>query len=91
MMSETIFSHGADMTKQDPFRPEGAKLKVTISKKNEIEIVGNELGLVALSDICAALSKSVGKPGNHYHFMDNEGFWKTEPGSVELVVYGENL
>lgn len=79
------------MTKhEDPLRPEGAKLKVTISNNGEIEIVGNQLGLTALSDICAALSKSVGQPGNHYHFMDNEGFWGTEPGSVDLVVYGED-
>ena len=63
-------------TREDEFRPEGGKLKVTMSKNGEVEIVGNRLGLKALSKICAALSKSVGEPGNHYHFMDNEGFWE---------------
>ena len=73
------------------FRPEGAKLTVRISEKGELEIIGNSPGLMALSDICAALSKSVGEPGNHYHFMDNEGFWGTEAGSVALTIYGENV
>jgi hypothetical protein len=73
------------------FRPKGAKLKITMSKKGEVEIVGNRPGLEALSNISAALSKSVGDPGNHYHFMDNEGFWGTEPGSISLVIYGEDL
>jgi len=73
------------------FRPKGAKLKIMISKKREVEIVGNRPGLEALSNISAALSKSVGDPGNHYHFMDNEGFWGTEPGSISLVIYGEDL
>jgi hypothetical protein len=76
--------------REDPLRPNGAKLKVTISKSGEVEIVGNQLGLAALSNICAELSRTVGEPGNHYHFMDNEGFWGTEPGLVNLVVYGEN-
>jgi hypothetical protein len=44
------------------------KLKITISPKGEVEIIGNRLGLKSLSDICAGLSESVGKPGNHYHF-----------------------
>jgi hypothetical protein len=70
------------------FRPAGGKLKVTISEKGEVEIVGNSLGLMALSNICAELSKSVADPGNHYHFMDNEGFWGTEPGSASLIIYG---
>ena len=73
------------------FRPRGAKLKITISKKGEVEIVGNRPGLEALSSISSALSKSVGEPGNHYHFMANEGFWGTEPGSISLIIYGENL
>jgi hypothetical protein len=77
--------------RKDEFRPEGAKLKVTISEKGEVEIVGNRLGLKALSKICGALSQSVGKAGNHYHFMDNEGFWGTEAGSVGLVNYGLDL
>lgn len=76
--------------REDKFHPEGARIKVTMSKKGEVEIVGNRLGLKALSDICSALSESVGEPGNHYHFMDNEGFWGTEPGSVSLIVYGED-
>jgi hypothetical protein len=71
-------------------RPKGAKLKITISKKGEVEICGNRLGLQALSNICAALSKSVGEPENHYHFMDNEGFWGTDPGSISLVIYGQD-
>jgi hypothetical protein len=76
--------------REDNFRPMGGKLKVTISKSGDVEIVGNGLGLKALSNICAALSESVGKPGNHYHFMDNEGFWGTETGSVSLIIYGED-
>ncbi len=46
--------------REDEFRPEGGKLKVTMSKNGEVEIVGNRLGLKALSKICAALSESVG-------------------------------
>ena len=76
--------------RDDKFRPEGAKIKVAMSKSGAVEIVGNRLGLKALSDICSALSESVGKPGNHYHLMDNEGFWGTEPGSVDLIIYGED-
>jgi hypothetical protein len=72
-------------------RPPGAKLRVQISKKGDVEIVGNSLGLRALSNICAELSESVGQPGNHYHFMDDEGFWGTEPGSISLTIYGEDL
>jgi hypothetical protein len=79
------------MPKSDSFRPDGAKIKVTMSPKGEVEIVGNPLGLKALSDICAALSESIGELGNHYHFMDCEGFWGTEPGSIALVVYGEDF
>ncbi len=75
----------------DEFRPCGAKLKIKTSEKGEIEITGNRLGLRALSNICAALSESVGEPGNHYHFMDVDGFWGTEPGSIPLVIYGEEL
>jgi hypothetical protein len=76
--------------REDNFRPAGGKLKVTISESGDVEIVGNRLGLKALSNICAALSESVGKPGNHYHFMDNDGFWGTETGSVSLIIYGED-
>jgi hypothetical protein len=76
--------------REDEFRPEGGKLKVSMSKNGEVEIVANRLGLKALSKICAALSESVGEPGNHYHFMDNEGFWGTEAGSVGLIIYGED-
>jgi len=79
-----------NMTARD-LRPIGAKLRAQMSKKGELEIVGNSLGLQALSNICARLSKSVGQPGNHYHFMDNEGFWGTEPGSISLAIYGEEL
>ena len=71
-------------------RPQGGKLRVTMSNKGGIEIVGNRLGLKALSNICAALSESVGKQGNHYHLMDSEGFWGTEPGSISLTIYGED-
>jgi hypothetical protein len=73
------------------FRPDGGKLKVTISSKGDVEIVGNRIGLKALSDICTALSESVGEAGNHYHFMDCEGFWGTEPGSTSLTIYGQDL
>ena len=73
----------------DEFRPDGAKLKIRMSEKGEIEITGNRLGLKALSNICAALSESVDEPGNHYHFMDIDGFWGTEPGSMPMVIYGE--
>lgn len=73
------------------FRPEGAKLKVTMSKSGDVEIWGNHLGLKALSDICAALSESVGEQGNHYHLMDVPGFWGTEAGSLSLVIYGEDF
>ena len=76
---------------EDEFRPEGAKLKIGMSQKGEIEITGNRLGLKALSHICAALSESVGEDGNHYHFMDIEAFWGTEPGSISLVIYGEEF
>ena len=76
--------------RDDEFRPAGGKLKVTISKSGEVQIAGNRLGLKALSNICAALSESVGKPGNDYHFMDNEGFWGTETGSPNLIIYGED-
>jgi hypothetical protein len=73
------------------FRPDGAKLKVSMSQQGEIEIVGNGLGLKALSDICAALGESVGEEGNHYHLMDNDGFWGTEAGSTSLIIYGEEF
>jgi hypothetical protein len=78
-------------SRKDEFRPGGGKLKVTISKNGEVEIVGNSLGLDGLSNICRSVSESVGQSGNHYHFMDNEGFWGTEAGSVALVIYGEDL
>lgn len=73
------------------FRPDGAKIKVTISAKGEVEILGNRLGLKALSDICATLSESLGKPGNHYHLLDCEGFWGTEAGSMPVIIYGEDF
>jgi len=73
------------------FRPDGARLKVTITEKGEVEIVGNCLGLKALSRICAALSESIGESGNHYHLMDVEGFWGTEPGSISLTICGEEM
>ena len=79
------------MAIENEFRPIGAKLKVTMSKKGGVEIIGNRLGLRALSSICAALSESVGEAGNHYHLMDVEGFWGTEPGSISLAIYGEDL
>ena len=78
-------------TPPDLFRPEGAKLKIVLSKKGEVEITGNRLGLKALSLICASLAETVGKAGNHYHFMDVEGFGGTEPGSVSLVIYGKEF
>ena len=77
--------------KANRFRPDGAKLRVTMSKKGDVEIVGNSLGLQALAEICAELSRSVGEPGNHYHLMDIEAFWGTEPGSISLIIYGEEL
>jgi hypothetical protein len=79
------------MSKQDEFRPDGAKLKIRMTEKGEVEVVGNRLGLRALSKICAALSDSLGEKGNHYHFMDVEGFWGTEPGSISLTILGEEL
>jgi hypothetical protein len=78
-------------TQTDLFRPEGAKLKIAMSKKGVVEITGNQLGLKSLSLICAALSECIGEAGNHYHLMDVEGFWGTEPGSVSLVIYGQKL
>ena len=75
----------------DKFRPEGGKLKIQMSQKGEMEIIGNRLGLKALSDICAALSESVGEEGNHYHLMDIDAFWGTEPGSISLIIYGEDF
>ena len=71
--------------------PDGAQLKVAMSEKGEVEITGNRLGLKALSQICAVLSDSMGNESNHYHLMDVEGFWGTEPGSVPLVIYGEEF
>lgn len=75
----------------DKFRPNGAKLRIKTSEKGELEITGKRLGLKALSDICAALSESASEPGNHYHFMDVEGFWGTEPGSIPLVIQGDEF
>ena len=75
----------------DDLRPEGAKLKVRMTAKGEVEITGNRLGLISLAKICAALSESVGEAGNHYHLMDIEEFWGTEPGSISLIIYGEDL
>jgi hypothetical protein len=75
----------------DEVRPEGAKIKVVMSPKGEIEITGNQLGLKALSRICATLSESTEEYGNHYHLMDVEGFWGTEPGSIPLVIYREEF
>lgn len=75
----------------DDFRPEGSKIGVLISEQGEIEIIGNRLGLKALSRICASLSESTGEVANHYHLMDVEGFWGTESGSVPLVIYGEEF
>jgi hypothetical protein len=73
------------------FHPEGGKLKIQMSGKGEVEIIGNRPGLKALSDICAALSESVGEDGNHYHLMDIDAFWGTEQGSIPLIIYGEDL
>lgn len=39
----------------DEVRPEGARIKVAISPKGEIEITGNRLGLEALSRILRAV------------------------------------
>jgi hypothetical protein len=76
---------------EDQFRPDGARLKVQMSQKGEVTITGNRLGLRALSDICFALSESVGEEGTHYHFMDIDAFWGTEPGSISLIIYGEEF
>lgn len=62
-----------------------------MSQKGELEIIGNRLGLKALSDICAALSESAGEAGNHYHLMDIDEFWGTESGSISLIIYGEEF
>ncbi len=62
-----------------------------MSEKGEMTVTGNRLGLKALSEMCAALSESTGEAGNHYHLMDNEGFWGTELGSVPLIIYGEEF
>jgi hypothetical protein len=72
-------------------RPDGAKLKLAISGKGEIEITGNQLGLKALSRICADLSESVGQEGSHCHLMDVEGFWGTERGSMPLIIDGDKF
>jgi hypothetical protein len=77
--------------REDYFRPDGAKLKVRITEKGEIEVIGNRLGLEGLSRICAALSESCGQDGNHYHLVDIEAFWGTEPGSISMVIYGEDF
>ena len=80
------------MTKPtNELRPDGARLKVAVSERGEVEIIGNSLGLKALSRICAVLSDSIGEESNHYHLMDVEGFWGTEPGSVPLVIRGEEF
>jgi len=79
------------LEREDLFRPEGAKLRVRMTARGEVEITGNRPGLKGLAAICAALSESVGEPGNHYHLMDCEGFWGTEPESISLIVYGEDL
>ncbi len=80
------------MSKQeDEFRPAGAKIRVRMTENGGVEIVGNSPGLTGLSQICAALSESVGENGNHYHLMDVEGFWGTEPGSISLTIHGEEL
>jgi hypothetical protein len=76
---------------ENEFRPDGAKINVRMTEKGEVEIVGNRLGLKGLSHICAALGESIGEDGNHYHLMDVEGFWGTEPGSISLTIYGEDL
>ncbi len=75
----------------DALCPDGAKIKVVLSEKGEIEITGNRLDLKALSVICAALSESVYEQGNHFHLMEVKGFWGTEPGSTPLVIYGEEF
>ena len=75
----------------DELRPEGARIKVGMSAKGEVEIIGNRLGLKALSRICAELSESTEEEGNYYHLIDVDGFWGTEPGSIPLVVYGEEF
>jgi hypothetical protein len=75
----------------DRFHPEGGKLKIQMSQKGEMEIIGNRLGLKALSHICASLSESVGEKGNHCHMMDVDGFWGTERGSIPLIIYGEDF
>jgi hypothetical protein len=77
--------------RENELRPDGAKLKVRMTDKGEVEVVGNRLGLEALSRICAALSVSIGESGNHYHLMDVDGFWGTEPGSISLIIYGEEM
>ncbi len=88
-MVQTLW--GTSEMHTDRLRPDGAKLKVVLSKDGTIEITGNEFGLKALSQICASLAETVGQAGNHYHFMDVPGFWGTEAGSIPLVIYGEDL
>lgn len=77
--------------REDPFRPEGAKLRVRMTDRGGLEVIGNRAGLKGLAAICNAVSEAVGEPGNHYHLMDSEGFWGTEPGSVSLIIYGEDF
>jgi hypothetical protein len=62
---------------------EGAKLKLVLNARGEVEILGNRKGLSALAAICSGLSESV--RDDHYHL--DEQFWGTEPGSVPAIIY----
>jgi len=69
----------------------GARLRVDLKKNpgtNEVEIIGNRKGLLALAAICSGLAELTKEqlltPANHYHL--DEYFWGTDKGSVPLTV-----
>lgn len=62
---------------------EGAKLKFVLNARNEVQIFGNRKGLSVLAAICSGLSESA--KDDHYHL--DEQFWRTEPGSVAVIIY----
>ena len=74
---------------RDAILAAGARLKVIVKERGEIEISGNRTGLRALAAICSGLAdlspEELATPANHYH-LDTD-FWGTEKGSAPLTVY----
>jgi hypothetical protein len=77
--------------RKDEILASGARLRIILKERSgeqELEIVGNRKGLLALAAICSGLAglspEQLLTPANHYHL--DEYFWGTEKGSIPLMV-----